>query len=418
MNPMFLLYFIILIFFIAKSKADVVTVKTNDEFTSAINDLKSNRTIIIDGYISNLQNIETSTKNSISLIIKGKDEHSFLEFEKTTGLTVSNIDSLEITGISLHGSLNLSKLNSILLHEINHMGSIDINDITKNGNIIMKNFSYTSDIDNPSSSSINVSINGQMFIENSEFTANIGCTESIIKYIGNKENESKLNIKNSTFDCNNIAKAISAILGNITIESSKFYNGYSKDYGGFLLISNSNGSIKNCEFKISYSEIYGGVLYLLDNSYFEAIDIYVYNTIANSEGGIFYVSSTDPNSISVFKNINAFNNSKNCAKGAILSSTDYANIHISNLYGEGFGCTISNCCLFLLNEHSKLEIENSVMNNILITSYGMLFCVSSKSSYEDKVYIKGNNCTFINLSQTITKSSALIWNEAGIIDFS
>eukprot|EP00833_Pecoramyces_ruminatium_P001414 jgi/Orpsp1_1/1175446/evm.model.c7180000053915.1 len=416
----FYTFYVIFIFFIVSSNADEVTVKTNDEFYSAITNIKSNRTIIIDGDLSDLKNIDISIKNSISLIIKGiNKEASILKFENNNlGLSISNIDSFEMSNISFHGNLNLNKLNNIYLLEMNHIGSININDITKNGIILMKDYLFTPNIDQLNTSSINININGQMVIEDSKFTANIGCTDSLIKYIGNEENESKLSIKNCLFDCNNLVKAITAQSGNITIENSEFFDGFTKESGGFVSISNSYVYIKNCEFKHSLSEKFGGVFYLLNNLYFEITDINVQNSIANSEGGIFYINSDDIEKINLLENITAVNYSNNCGVGAVISSNNYSNIQISNFKGEGFGCTYSTCCLFSINDHSRIEIENSDINNITITTYGMLFCIASNKNYEVKAYLKGNNCTFTNLYQHLTESAALIWNEAGIIDFS
>jgi len=210
-------------------------VNNADEFLEVLNALNDTRTIVVNGEFDGFPKeikINPPTNNG-SLKIRGVNRKtSALRFVTgTIGLTFSNLDTVEIENLTFRGRLNFKNLKELKVHDIDHIGLFDTSGTQEGGYVSIKNYNFTSNDGKTRTNSVKFNAGGSTFIEDSIFTASIGCTESIIKYNGRDCDVIDFSIKNSTFDCQHFANAIIIQVSNFTLESSQFYNGYSKKQG-------------------------------------------------------------------------------------------------------------------------------------------------------------------------------------------
>jgi len=231
------LYIIIFIIIIKKSNADEFIVKTRDEFLSTINSISGNTTITVDGHIK--FDVEdyiyvTSSTKSGSIILKGIDrKRSIIDFSKRKiGFIFENVTSVEVFDLTFYGLLRFSKLDDfVYVHDIDHVGLVDTYGTTDEGYIRFKNYKFTSNDQEIRAKSVQFTNGGRVFIEDSDFTSSIGCTEALVRYNGKNSDMHEFTVNNSVFNGEHFCNGIIVQVGNFTLNDSRFFNGFSRKQG-------------------------------------------------------------------------------------------------------------------------------------------------------------------------------------------
>eukprot|EP00833_Pecoramyces_ruminatium_P004147 jgi/Orpsp1_1/1178179/evm.model.c7180000064338.1 len=412
-----LVHLFIVIILISKSYAEKkYVVSTVDEFKEVLTALNDTRTIIVDGVLEGL-NKEIKIRppaNSGSITIKGKDgRNSRLEFiAGTIGLTFENLTYVEISSISFVGRLNFKYIDNVLVEDINHNGLFDT--INPDGFVRVNNIDYVPYERKSRANSVKMSAGGNIIFENSRFTANIGCTDSLMKYYGKGYDKIECTIRNCIFDSRNFANGIIIQVANLTLENTEFYNGFSKMHSAFATIRDSTAYVRNCTFKDGYSISSGGVFNTVKNYYFEADGIKVYNTTSYNGGGLFYEDTDLPDSVTILKNIEYINLWKDFPTnglGSIIYLKNYSKLKLSNLYGEGFYCLVLTCNLFQVFHFSVAELNNIYIKNVHGREGGVIFYGGIDNEPSGMPVIKASDCNFVNIEQETSIDSSMIWSD-------
>ncbi|OUM61505.1 hypothetical protein PIROE2DRAFT_12457, partial [Piromyces sp. E2] len=396
-------------------------VNTPDDFANVVSSLSGNLTIIVDGNLESLKKeIKIKPPNNYGLLkIKGTNRKtSALRFiAGTIGLTFEDLDSVEIENITFRGRLNFKNIGKVNIHDIDHIGLFDTSGTQEGGYVSIKNYNFTSNDGKSRENSVKFSAGGSTFIEDSIFTASIGCTDSIIKYNGKDCNVTDFTVKNCSFNSKHFANAMIIQNSKFTLESSQFYNGYNSLNSAFLTVRESYSKINNCTFKDGYSLTEGGVFNTYNNQYFEASNIKVYNTTSFNGGGLYYEDSKFPDNISILRNIEYINYWKYYpvnGLGSIINLYTDSNIIVENLYAEGFYCTVITCSLFTITDNARIVIKDSRINKVHSIENGIIFYLTSEIN--ERSYIKAINCTFSNIEINTSKDASIIWAEGGDIE--
>jgi len=420
------IHFFIIISLLLKSKADnsnTYIVSNEDELRLALTTLNDTRRIIIDGVITDIQK-EMKLKpplNSGSITITGKDgRNSTVGFiSGTIGFTFENLTYVEIENMSFIGRLNFKHIKEVYVHDINHNGLFDT--ANPEGLVRVDNIDFISNDKKSRENSVKINNGGRTIIENSRFTASIGCTDSLLKYNGRNIKIKDFTLRNCIFDSKHYANGVIIQESNITIENTQFFNGFSKMHSAFVTIRDSHAIVRNCTFKDGYTISTGGAFNTLKNSYFEATDIKVYNTTTYNGGCLFYEDTDLVDSISILKNIeirNLWKDHPNNGLGSIINIKQYSHLQIYNLYGEGFYCTVLTCNLFMVFHYSLAELWNIYIKDIRGTYNGIIFYSKSDKEFNELATIKATDCVFANIIQETSNNSSMIWSDGSIIELS
>ncbi|OUM61507.1 hypothetical protein PIROE2DRAFT_12459, partial [Piromyces sp. E2] len=266
----------------------------------------------------------------------------------------------EIENLSFKGSLNFKNVNKINLHDINYVGILDISETNEKGDIIIENCEFSSFDEYSSFNLININNDmGKTIIKNSEFRISGGCKESIINYNGKKYSNSEFMIDNCIFDNKHLTNSIFVKGVKFSLESSKFYNGFSNLHGGFISVHESNSEVYNCTFSNGNTQSSGGVFNLINNEYFKASNIKIYNVTAYNGGGFYYEENDYEENVSIIENVEYINLWKAfpiSGRGSIIELYSYSNLDLKNVYAEGFYCLLV-CSLFSVNEGARLVLS-------------------------------------------------------------
>jgi len=205
-----------------------------EEFLDIISQ-NDNKTIIIDSVLEGFtENIEIkSFLQQSTLKIRGKNrKKSVIKFEdESNGFIFEDLNSVEIENLTLYGSLNFNNVNKINIHDIDHTGLINVSNSNEKGNVIIKNIKFNSTKKVMSYNSINFNKVVNTVIENSEFKADIGCTDSLISYNGLNYNNTDFTVKGCKFDNQHYASSFFVKGVNFLLISSEFFNGYNINHG-------------------------------------------------------------------------------------------------------------------------------------------------------------------------------------------
>jgi len=232
------IFYFILFFLKVKAYLDIVEdfiVDTPDDFLTALTTLNGTSTIYVNGDLEGFKReykVKPPYNNGSLKIIGINKKTSVLGFiAGTVGITFEDLDSVEIENLTFKGRLNFKNLKEVKINNIDHIGLLDTTGTQEGGYVSIKNYNFTSYDGKVRSNSVIFNAGGSTIIEDSIFTAGIGCTDSIIKYNGISGNANDFTVKNSTFDSKHFANAMIIEESDFTLESSHFYNGYNSIHG-------------------------------------------------------------------------------------------------------------------------------------------------------------------------------------------